>query len=271
MKPFCMAAMLLASGLALAGGCSGPSPDAGEEDGGRAGSEGGVLVFGAASTTQALGEACAAFETKEGGRVATSFASSSALAQQIIHGARADLFLSANVAWADAVEKKGLVAERVDLLGNRLVLIAPAGSALAAKTMDDLPSAPIRRLALGDPASVPAGIYARQSLENLGLWKVLAPKVVAAADVRQALVYVEQGAAEAGIVYATDAAITDRVRVALTIPETAHDPIVYPLLLTKSAEGNPAARRLYGYLRSAAAVFETYGFTVRADHAKAAP
>jgi molybdate transport system substrate-binding protein len=248
----------------LCAGCGSPSSDSaprsGSGDGGRA-----VTVFGAASTTNALGDLCRAFTRMSGAKVVTNFASSSTLAQQIVNGAEADLFLSANVRWADAVQAEGMVAERVDLLGNRLVVIVPVRSGLRIRTIRDLVTVPIERLALADPSSVPAGIYAKKSLENLGLWTDLERRAAAGADVRQALAYVEQGAADAGIVYATDAAISDRVKVAAEVPENACPLIVYPLVLLKRAAGDGNARALYAYLRSedAAAVFEKYGFTIR--------
>jgi molybdate transport system substrate-binding protein len=248
---------------ALCAGCGSPSSDssrAGRDDknGGR------VTIFGAASTTNAIGDLCRAFEEERGATVVTNFASSSTLAQQIVNGAEADLFLSANVKWADAVGSEGLAAERVDLLGNRLVLIVPAQSGMRIRTIHDLIAAPIERLALADPSSVPAGIYARKALEAAGLWAGLEHKVAAGADVRQALAYVEQGAADAGVVYATDAAISKRVRVAAEVPENVCPPIVYPLVLLKRAAGNEDSRALYAYLQSAgaAAVFERYGFTI---------
>ena len=124
-----------------------------------------------------------------------------------------------------------------------------------------------------DPSSAPAGIYAKQALESLGLWSVLKRKVVAGADVRQALAYVEQGAAEVGIVYATDAAISDRVKVLLDIPLDAYPPVIYPLILLKSAEDNAAAESLYSYLQSdeAVAVFERHGFVLRTKPVEEAP
>jgi molybdate transport system substrate-binding protein len=147
-------------------------------------------------------------------------------------------------------------------LGNRLVIIAPADSELTLQTLQDLATAPIARLALADPAAVPAGIYARQALLRQELWQVLESKIVAGADVRQALAYVAQGAADAGIVYATDASATARVKVVLKIPSEAHDPIRYPLVLLKAAEGNAAAQSLFADLQSpeAAALFRQHGF-----------
>jgi len=260
---------LLAWLVAVASGCEGPAaipprpgggPAAGTSAAGRE-----VLVFAAASTTEALDAACAAFQGETGISVTTSYASSSALAQQILHGAQADLFVSANASWADEVAAAGLVAERVDWLGNRLVVIAPADSQLALQTPADLRDGAIARLAVADPAAVPAGIYARRVLEREGLWSAVEPKVVAGADVRQTLAYVEQGAAEAGIVYATDAALTPRVKVLIELPALADDPIVYPLVLLKT--DSDAARTLFAYLQTpaATAIFQRYGFTIHTE------
>ncbi len=223
-----------------------------------------VLLFAAASTTDAVEDLIETFQAEKGTRTLTSLASSSALAQQIMHGAAASVFLSANVEWVETLEKGDLVARRVDLLTNRLVLIAAVDSELTLKSIEELASLPIEHLALADPSAVPAGIYARQALASLGLWPSLETKVVAAADVRQALAYVAQGAAEAGIVYATDAAPSAGVRILLEVPASSHDPIIYPLVLLKEGQDRSSARALYEYLQSApaAAVFNRFGFTV---------
>ena len=223
-----------------------------------------VLVFAAASTTTALDEIRTRFTQETGIAVQTSYAASSTLAQQIVHGAEADLFISADAKWADYLAKNDRVVQRQDLLGNRLVIVVPVDSKVEVKTAEDLLAAGIEHVALGEPQSVPAGIYAKQALTKLGLWGQLQSKVVSAEDVRHALVYVETGAAEAGIVYATDAAISKRVKVALEIPEKLTGSVRYPLVLLKHGEGNAAAQSFYRHLNSPAAakVFERYGFTV---------
>jgi molybdate transport system substrate-binding protein len=205
-------------------------------------------VFAAASTTNALNKIKAQFTKETGIVVETSYASSSTLAQQVVHGAAADLFLSADAKWADFLAKENQIVRRQDLLGNRLVVVAPAGSKLEIEKLDDLP----------------AGLYARQALTKLGLWERIKDKVVSANDVRHALTYVETGAAEAGIVYATDAALSTKVKVAAEIPETLTGPVRYPLALLKHGEGNAAAESFYRYLTSptAGAVFQRYGFTI---------
>ncbi len=226
-----------------------------------------VLVFAAASTAEAVDEIKRQFEADAGVRVRTSFAGSSTLAEQIIHGADANLFLSANRAWANRVEAAGLVAQRRDLLGNRLVIVVPGDSTLDIRELRNLAQPAVQHLALADPQAVPAGKYAKQAMEKLGVWEAVKPKVVAAADVRQALVYVETGAAEAGIVYATDAAVGKSVRVAAQIDPQWSEPIRYSAVLLKHAAGNAAAESFYRHLSSPAAakVFERRGFIVLAD------
>jgi molybdate transport system substrate-binding protein len=224
-----------------------------------------ILVFAAASTSDALKEIAAEFERQHPGvKVRTSFAASSTLAKQIEAGAAADLFLSASPEWAEYLAKKDLVDRQRDLLGNQLVIVVPTESTLKIAGPADLLGKQITRLALGDPASVPAGVYARQALTKLDLWDKLKDKVVGAADVRQALQFVERGAAEAGIVYATDASASDKVRVAVTIDPTLSEPIRYPLVLLPAGAKNQAAGKFYDYLASdgAGVVFRKRGFLV---------
>lgn len=262
----CCTLWLGLGGLAiLLGGC-GPHPSATSRPAEDAKP---VVVFAAASTTNALDEIKAAFEKHNGGQVRSSYAASSALAQQIVNGAEADLFLSADVKWADHVADKTPVARRRNLLGNRLVIIVPSGSALRLQKPDDLLSGEVKHLALGDPAAVPVGRYAKQALTKLGLWDKVQAKVAPAEDVRHALAYVETAAAEAGIVYATDARVSAKVRVASEIPTDLTEPVRYPVLLLGKAELNPKAAAFYEYLSSAEArkVFEKAGFEVLAEPA----
>ena len=231
-----------------------------------------VLVFAAASTTNALDEIKAQFTKDSGIVVRTSYAASSTLAQQVLHGAEADLFLSADAKWVQYLAKEDQVVQQRDLLGNRLVIVVAADSKIEVKRPEDLLASGIEHLALGEPQSVPAGIYAKQALTKLGLWDELKAKVVAAEDVRYALTYVETGSAEAGIVYATDAAIGKRVKVVAEIPEKLTGPVRYPLALLKHGERSAAAQSFYRHLSSPAAakVFRKYGFTVLSE-TKAAP
>ena len=230
---------------------------------GRSGKET-VTIFAAASATNAMDEIKAEFARATGTEVRTSYASSSTLAQQIENGADADLFLSADMKWADHLEAKVPIARRRTLLGNRLVIVVPAVSKLAltrpticSRTRCGISPWATRKL-------VPAGIYARQALTRLGVWEKLKDKVAAADDVRHALLYVETGAAEAGIVYATDAAVSKRVRVALELPAGLTDAIRYPLLLLKHTPEKQSATDFFDFLGSPEArrIFEKYGFTM---------
>lgn len=251
----CLFALVMALACRVAAAAEAPAADS-------------VLLFAAASTTDAVEELQTVFERQHPGmRLKVSFAASSTLAKQIAAGAGADLFLSANREWADYLEKEKLAARRHDLLANRLVIVLPADSPLQIEGPRGLLAAGVRRLALGDPDSVPAGVYAKQALTKLDLWDQLRVKVVSGADVRQALQFVETGAAEAGIVYATDAAAAKRVRVAAKIDPQLTEPIVYPLVLVRKAAGQApteAAEKYYHFLQSkeAAAVFRKYGFEV---------
>jgi molybdate transport system substrate-binding protein len=239
-------------------GCGGGT----ELDTGKAPSE--VMLFAAASTTNALDEIKARVRESRDEQVRTNYAGSSTLAQQITHGAAADLFLSADPKWAGYLEEKGLVSRRRDLLGNRLVVVVPADSGLPVAKIEDLAGEQIERLALADPAAVPAGVYAKEALTKLGLWDRLRKKVVAGDDVRRALFFVETGNAQAGIVYATDAAISRKVRVAVEIDPGLTRPIRYPLVLLTHGAKNPAAVQWFEDLGSpqSAEIFRKYGFTV---------
>jgi molybdate transport system substrate-binding protein len=223
-----------------------------------------VVVFAAASATNTLNEIKAQFARDSGVAIQTSYAASSTLAQQIVHGAEADLFLSADTKWADYLAKQRQVVRQQDLLGNRLVVVVPADSKIEITKPEDLLAARIEHLALGEPQSVPAGIYAKQALMKLGLWDQLKTRVVSAEDVRHALTYVETGSAEAGIVYATDAAISKKVKVVADLSERLTGPVRYPLVLLKHGEDNAVAQSFYRHLGSPAAakVFQKYGFIV---------
>jgi molybdate transport system substrate-binding protein len=226
-----------------------------------------LLVFAAASTTNLLTELGAAFQNKTGVKLVNSFASSSTLAKQIKLGAPANVYVSANLKWMDYLEKVGALVpgSRCNLMRNRLVLIAPAESTLGKVKIVkglDLPALPgDGRLALGDPAHVPAGIYAKEALTSLGFWPQVQAKLAAAANVRAALALVESGEAPLGVVYATDAAISRKVKVLGIFPLESHGPIVYPAALVKEYQ-SPAGRGYLDFLRSpaATAVFRKYGF-----------
>jgi molybdate transport system substrate-binding protein len=219
-----------------------------------------VVVFAAASLSDALREIGTAFEARTGHRVVLSFGGSNDLARQIRAGAPAGVFVSASSERMDELQRAGLVraADRVDLLSNRLVVVVPAAAASALARAEDL--AAVRRLALGDPEAVPAGIYARLWLEERGLWARVRGRVVPTLDVRAALAAVESGNADAGIVYRTDAAISRRVRVAFEVPEAEAPLVVYPAAVVGAV--GQAARAFFEHLRSpeARAVFERLGF-----------
>jgi molybdate transport system substrate-binding protein len=224
-----------------------------------------IQVFAAASTTNAIRKIKQQFRDATHTEVLANFGSSAALARQIANGADADVFISADTKWADDLAKRGLVAETQVLLGNRLVLVIPSDSQNAVTKPNDLLADNIRHIAMGDVRSVPAGMYAKKALEKLGLWDRVKSKVATADDVRNALTYVETGAAEVGIVYATDAAITKKVKVVFEVPESLTGPVRYPIVLLKREGGNAAAAKLfYDFLASpnAIKVFESFGFSM---------
>ena len=167
-----------------------------------------------------MNEVKSQFTAETGFLVETSYAASSTLAQQVVHGAGADLFLSADSKWADFLAQQGQIVQQHDVLSNRLVIVVPSGSKIEVKDLNDLLASGIKHVALGETQSVPAGIYARQAMTKLRLWEQVKEKIVSAGDVRQALTYVETGSAQAGIVYATDAAISTKVKVVADIPVT---------------------------------------------------
>jgi molybdate transport system substrate-binding protein len=225
-----------------------------------------VLVFAAASLKTALDQIAAEWRTTTGKAVTISYAASSTLAKQIENGAPADLFISADEDWMDYLQQRGLIdpKTRVDLLGNSLVLIAPAASPLQATISPGFPLAAMLgngRLAMADPAAVPAGRYGKAALTALGVWQAVAGRIAAAENVRAALLLVARGETPLGIVYRTDAAAEPAVRIVGTFPPDSHPPIVYPLALTSIA--SPETPGLAAYLRRPAArkLFEAQGFT----------
>ncbi len=225
-----------------------------------------LIVLAAASTTEAMSEIGSMFAQKSGHTVQFSFGSAGALARQIQNGAPVDVFLSANEQWMDALEKDGKInpATRINLLANRLVLIAPKGRNM---TLDENFAG---RLAVGDMKSVPAGMYAKQMLEKYGWLEALKPRLVSCDSVRNVLFFVERGETDAGIVYATDAKISDRVTVVTVFPEESHDPIRYPVAVCTASAHPAAAGEFLAFLRSdeARAVFEKLGFSVIAGDAE---
>lgn len=225
----------------------------------------GVLVFAAASLANVLGDLDKAFTARTGIRVTSSLAASSTLAKQIEAGAPAGVYFSADLQWMDYLQQRGLLraGSRRDVVGNSLVLIAPASSALRVSIGPGFDLSRLLgdgRLAVADPDSVPAGIYARAALEKLGVWNSVAPRLVRAENVRAALAYVARGDAPLGIVYRTDALVETHVRIVGVFPADSHPPIVYPAALTRTA--SPAAARYLAFVTSAAAqpAFRKWGF-----------
>ena len=226
-----------------------------------------LSISAAASLKDALADAENAYAKGQAHlEFSNNFGSSGTLAMQIDQGAPADVFLSAAAKPMDDLEAKGLIVAgtRRNLLRNSLVLIAPLDSEL--HDFQGLAGSSVRTIALGDPASVPAGQYGRQTLASLHLLEKLNAKLVLAKDVRQVLTYVETGNADAGLVYATDAHISSKVRVVATAPDSTHDPIVYPVAVIKGGRNEPAARSFVEFLGSptAKAVFVKRGFTIAA-------
>ena len=223
-----------------------------------------LTVSAAASLTNAFKELGTAFETQNHGtKVLLNFAASDALLAQIAKGAPVDVFASADQETMDKADAQKLVApgSRRNFVSNSLVLVTPSDSTLSLKALADLQQAGVKRIALGNPSGVPAGRYAKSALEAASLWTAVEPKAVFAQNVRQCLDYVARGEAEAGFVYATDAATQkDKVKVALTIP--TETPISYPIA-TIAGSPNPAdARKFVEFVASPAAqaVLARYGF-----------
>jgi molybdate transport system substrate-binding protein len=227
-----------------------------------------LVIFAAASLKDALDEANAAYQREKGQETATSYAASSTLAKQIEAAAPADIFISADLDWMDYLAKRNLIKPetRANLLGNRLVLIAPATSD---GKLDISPNFPLAhalgdgRLAIADPNSVPAGKYGKAALEALGVWSSVANRLAPAENVRATLLLVSRGEAPLGIVYQTDANSDKGVQIVGTFPDNTHPPIIYPIAVV-AASTNPGAPGYIAFLRSPAArpIFEKQGFTV---------
>jgi molybdate transport system substrate-binding protein len=229
-----------------------------------------LTVFAAASLKNALDDVDTAFAKASGIKVTASYAASSTLVKQIGEGAPADVFASADIDWMDYAQQKKLIKDgtRVNLLGNRLVLIAPKNSPLGdvaiGPDFDLAALAGDGRIVTGDVRAVPVGRYAKAALEKLGAWANAAPKMAMSENVRAALALVARGEAPLGIVYETDAKVEPGVKIIGTFPADSHPPIVYPFAATAGAK--PQAERYLAFLRSTAAkaIFERYGFTMLA-------
>lgn len=225
-----------------------------------------ILVFAAASLKDALDDVNAAFTRTTGTKVTASYAASSQLIKQIEQGAPADIVISADLEWLDYGAQKQLIKEptRINLFGNRLVLIVPGDSKVERVTIG--PNFPLAamagdgRIVIGDVRAVPAGRYAKAALENLGLWDTARPKLAMVENVRVALALVARGEAPLGIVYETDEKAEPKVRAIGVFPPDSHPPIIYPAALTAEARGD--ATEYLAFLQSAAAkqIFESRGF-----------
>lgn len=232
---------------------------------------GDLVVFAAASLKNALDSINAQWQKETGKSARISYAASSALAKQIENGAPAQLFISADIPWMDYVEKKDLIKKetRSDLLGNRIVLVAPKDKAKAVDIKPGFDLAKVigdGRLAMANVESVPAGRYGKASLEKLGVWASVSGKLAQAENVRAALLLVSRGEAPAGIVYQTDAASDKGVTIIGTFPQDTHPPIIYPVALIANA-AHPDAAAFLAYIKSAKAkpLFEAQGFAVLGD------
>ena len=225
-----------------------------------------LVIFGAMSLTDALTEVSQRFGVVRNVKVYCNFAGSSTLQRQIEKGAPADVFISASSKQIDALQGKGLLYEdsRRVILSNRLVLVAPVNSPLAMTNVQPLVQDTIRRIAIGEPNSVPAGIYGREALTHLGIWDAVQPKLIPSADVRSTLAYVESGEVDVGVVYQTDAGFSKKVRIIYQFPDSSHSPIVYPAAVLRNTGHKVLAQAFLEYLQTAevAAIFEKYGFSV---------
>ena len=252
-------ALALAVTLATVGGCS-PAGDGDPRDA----EPPTLLVSAAASLSEVIGAVADRFEQEQGVRILLNVAGSQMLAAQIIEGAPVDLFISADVLQMERALAAGRIeaAQRVDLLSNQLVIVVPSDRVGTVTKPSDLVDPSIRRIALGDPEAVPAGVYARRYLESQGLWDALAERVVPASSVRAALRAVEAGTVEAGIVYRTDLRASAGAVIAFAVPPEDGPVIVYPAAVAVGAPNPAAAARFLDYLQSAAAQrhFDTAGF-----------
>jgi molybdate transport system substrate-binding protein len=226
-----------------------------------------VLVFAAASLTDSLKEIGAAWEKETRIRVVANLGGSSMLARQIKEGAPADLFLSADEAQMDGLEKAGLIVAgtRKSLLSNTLVVVVPRENSRELSSGRDLAGPLVSRIALAEPSSVPVGVYSKNFLASLGLWAAVAPKIVPTENVRATLAAVESGNVDAGIVFKTDALVSKKVKIAFEVPASRGPAISYPFALVKGAPNEKAARAFLEHLasREARAVFAKYGFGFR--------
>ena len=229
--------------------------------------KGEIIVSAAASLRNAFQEIGVIYEKQTGVRPNFNFAASGVLQQQIETGAPADVFASAAQQQMDNLEKKGLLLDgtRQNFTGNSLVLIMPASSSLRLKSFEDLTDAKVGRIAIGNPKTVPAGQYAQDSLTAMGLWDKLQSRFIPGENVRQVLDYVSRDEVEAGLVYATDAAVgEDKIRVVATAPKGTHEEIIYPIAVIKDSKNSDAAKKFIELTLSKTGkdILAKYGFTL---------
>lgn len=227
-----------------------------------------IIVSAAASLTDAMNELIVAYQkVAPDVKVTPTYGSSGSLQKQIEQGAPADLFFSAAPKQMNALQQQGLIATetRVDLLENSVVLIVPKGNKIGLTKFEELATPKVKQIALGEPTSVPVGQYSEDIFKNLALLDAVKGKAVYAKDVRQVLTYVEMGEVDAGIVYATDATISDKVQVVAVAAAGSHAPIVYPAAVVKASTNPKAAGAFLQWLKSPAAktVFQKYGFVTK--------
>ncbi len=225
-----------------------------------------VNISAAASLTDALTEIQKEYVKESNTILQFNFAASGVLQKQISEGAPCDLFLSASKAHMDALEEAGLIVadSRKNMLGNTMTLVTTAEKAETVKGYEALATVGVASISIGTPESVPAGKYAQQSLENLGVWNQIQDKIVFAKDVKQVLEYVDTGNVDCGLVYKSDSLAMETGVFVMNMPEDSHDPIVYPAALIKDSSEREAAAKFYEFLQKeyAKGVFEKYGFTV---------
>lgn len=224
-----------------------------------------LLVSAAASLSDVMQQVARAYEARTGTRVAVNVGASNTLARQILSGAAVDVFVSADRAQMDVVGAEIVLGTRVDLLSNQLAVVLPADRRRSLRSVRELADPAFRRIAIGDPAAVPAGVYARTYLETVGVWAAVSPKLVPTASVRLALAAVENGAADAAFVYRTDAVTVKGASLALVVPVSEGPPIRYPAAVMRSSRNREAAIGFLTWLQSAdaAAIFQRAGFITR--------
>ena len=228
-----------------------------------------LQVYAAVTLSEAMEEIAESYRSESGVAIYLSLASSGILAQQIIAGAPADIFISANPLWMDEVQRAGCLAPgtRSEVAGNKLVLIVPAGAGISITSLGDLTSPAVERIAIADPSHAPVGMYAREALRAAAVWDQIAGKILPALDARAATAYVERGEADAGIVYQTDARVVPGVAVAFEVPAALQPPISFQAAAIYTADPL-TAHRFLDFLRGPRGqrVLRRFGFEPPGDH-----